>query len=1113
MSLRHVCIAVVGLSPLLAAAPQDPELKNPLTGDKLTVSEVEARIGKLKEDKALQEAAKAPLQTAYGDALAALQAAIKSEGTQGKLTALKNNAAQQRQGLKQQLASAVTTPMKQALDSRSTDELAVGLQQAQTAAGAAARKLSLLDDEIRARAERQKTLPQEIVRAEATVRQADERVQTAKGIDDPLHAAAQQTLAAARQRQAKAELEALKAELDTFGLASELLTLERELAQKQEREAREKAEVFGEAVRARQQAEAAQAAKDATKLARLSKNEVLRKAGETATEYASRLEALSQKLADADRELGYLRRERERVEKSFKDSQSNIRKWGLSELLGDSLRRERAELPSASAYRLKRQQWTAENRRLFSALEKLSKTDKAEFVARVLRAAHPTGEQQEILRADAQEVFDRRQFALDRFGRTANELSQKLLELDTASRSLLAIVEAFEAFLDEKILWIRSNAPVWSVEWGGTVREWRDTLRVWWQVGPAARVGLSVAGVWVMLVLVLAGLLKLFSRRLRRYREELGVQAAKGSARTFTPTLVVLGITLVLALPVSLVVLALWLLFHGVDGLEFPAVDAARACRWTAIFLFLVNFLREVVGRHGLAESHFRWAPSTYRSLRRSSVLAVFVGAPLLWLVLVGGHANGVWLLGRVGLIAGMVLMLLVLWRLFRPSGGLLSPGSGLVLSGMVRGARTMVFLAAVSAPLALGALAASGYYFTAVQLSARLLTTLGLLMALVVLSALITRWRLVTKRSLIVAQRKQQLMAQRQAGEAGQAGEETPAEPSLEQLDVVQVDTQTRKLISTVLVVAAVLGVVAIWAGVFPFLSLREVKLWEVSDGGSISLADLILSLLAVLLTIVAALNLPGFLKLTLFRRMKPGNQYAAATLVQYGIVVVGIVVSFGLIGVGWSKVQWLVAAVSLGLGFGLQEIFANFVSGLILLFEQPIRVGDFITVGDSRGEVTRIRIRATTIRNLDRQELVIPNKEFITGRVVNWTLSDTISRITCHVGIAYGSNVELAHEILLQVARDNPWVVDDPKPKVLFKQFGDSALIFELRIYIATLDDWVKATHTIHTDIDRAFRKAGIEIAFPQRDLHIRSVDRPFPFEMRGSEHPKPDAGKHGA
>jgi potassium efflux system protein len=144
----------------------------------------------------------------------------------------------------------------------------------------------------------------------------------------------------------------------------------------------------------------------------------------------------------------------------------------------------------------------------------------------------------------------------------------------------------------------------------------------------------------------------------------------------------------------------------------------------------------------------------------------------------------------------------------------------------------------------------------------------------------------------------------------------------------------------------------------------------------------------------------------------------------------------------------------------------------------------------------VTRIRIRATTVRNLQRQELIVPNKSFITGQIINWTLTDTINRIVIHVGIAYGSDVDLARSILLRVAKENKYVVAEPTPKAIFKQFADSALLFELRIFINNLDHWPRALDSMHSAIDAEFRKAGVEIAFPQQDIHLRSVQATLPI-----------------
>jgi len=228
-------------------------------------------------------------------------------------------------------------------------------------------------------------------------------------------------------------------------------------------------------------------------------------------------------------------------------------------------------------------------------------------------------------------------------------------------------------------------------------------------------------------------------------------------------------------------------------------------------------------------------------------------------------------------------------------------------------------------------------------------------------------------------------------------------------------------------------------------------------------------------------AKHLPAVLEIILLKQsdMSSGSRYTVATLTNYAIITIGVVLFFHSIGADWSKLQWLVAALGVGIGFGLQEIVANFICGIIILFERPVRVGDVVTVGDTDGTVTRIRIRATTITNYDKQELVVPNKEFITGRLVNWTLTDKMNRIVITIGVAYGSDVRRAMALLAEVAAENENVLYEPKPLISFEGFGDNALTLVLRCYLATLDNRLSTITALHTAINDKFAAAGIGIA----------------------------------
>jgi potassium efflux system protein len=258
------------------------------------------------------------------------------------------------------------------------------------------------------------------------------------------------------------------------------------------------------------------------------------------------------------------------------------------------------------------------------------------------------------------------------------------------------------------------------------------------------------------------------------------------------------------------------------------------------------------------------------------------------------------------------------------------------------------------------------------------------------------------------------------------------------------------------------------------------------------ITLGNLGQALLYAIGTWVLATRLPALLEILLLQRfhMTAAGRYTLTTLTTYVVVAVGLLLVLSTLGARWSQVQWLAAALSVGIGFGLQEIVANFISGLIILFERPIRVGDAVTVGDTDGVVTKIKIRATTIRNWDGKELLVPNKEFITGRLLNWSLSDQTTRVVLAIGIAYGSPVRQAMDLLKEAADENPNVLAEPSPSVIFETFGDNALGLLLRCFVDSIDLRIKTMSELNEAINDKFNAAGISIAFPQRDLHLDTI-----------------------
>lgn len=239
-------------------------------------------------------------------------------------------------------------------------------------------------------------------------------------------------------------------------------------------------------------------------------------------------------------------------------------------------------------------------------------------------------------------------------------------------------------------------------------------------------------------------------------------------------------------------------------------------------------------------------------------------------------------------------------------------------------------------------------------------------------------------------------------------------------------------------------------------------------------------------------ALMSPFFIRL----KMDKGTRYALSRILHYTIVTLGAIVGFQVIGIDLSGLLVIFGFLSVGIGFGLQNITSNFISGLILLFERPIQVGDRVTVGDTEGDVTEINMRSTTIRTVNNISYIVPNAEFISSTVINWSHGDPKVRLDIRVGVSYDSDLDAVITSLLQVAEESPKVLQQPSPGILFESFGDSSWNMNLRVWIDLPQHNREIRSEINCAIVRKFREKNIEIPFPQRDLHLRS---PFPFPVR--------------
>lgn len=663
--------------------------------------------------------------------------------------------------------------------------------------------------------------------------------------------------------------------------------------------------------------------------------------------------------------------------------------------------------------------------------------------------------------------------------------------------ALKAITAEYMTLLNSRLLWIPSTTPLWTQLKQAIEQEtpWSERLSAWRANTPST--GLQWSNKWQLFLLAIPTLILLLKSRLLTLLKTLATNVGKVNRDRFSYTALALLVSLVLASPGPLALGFLAVLTS--DGGAFTE-QIHQGLKNAAGLWLLLNVFREICRPDGVAEFHFKWRLDiinvTRKNLRWLTLTLVFVS---LFIPIADHSADGNTIISRILFsISSLALAYVthrVLWQLF-------------LLRNQVSSRRIsfkyVVHAVAVCIPLTLLGLSWYGYHFSALMIQNKLFVTACLMAVLFIFYSLTLRIfsvierRMTLERLRVKRKAEQAQNANRQA--ADNAGEGMPESIDATEYDMDTITQQTRGFLGLLTGVAAILLGWELWAEILPALSiLNTVELWHVTGDNpalgdkAITLADGIIAVIMMTLTYLGARNLPGILEISILRKLQleSGSSYAITTVVKYIIVMVGIIVSLNIIGAQWSKLQWLVAALGVGLGFGLQEIVANFVSGLLILFERPIRVGDTVTVGNHTGTVTRIRIRATTLTDWDRKEQIIPNKTFITEQLTNWTLSDSITRQIIKVGVAYGSDVIAVHKLLSKVIEDNRRITRDPPPSVFFVGFGDSSLNFELRVFVPSMLDIMPLIHEIHVEIEATLRKHEIEIPFPQRDIWIRSED----------------------
>jgi len=512
---------------------------------------------------------------------------------------------------------------------------------------------------------------------------------------------------------------------------------------------------------------------------------------------------------------------------------------------------------------------------------------------------------------------------------------------------------------------------------------------------------------------------------------------------------------------------------------------------------------------NGLFVVHFRWPQTRVARATRYYSLTIGLIVPLIMLLIAFANMED----RQFSASLGRLCFILICGALSIVTVSLKRAGIPLYLDKEGNGenlVNRVLWNLMIAIPLAAALASMIGYLATAQALLARLETSVAIWFLLLVIYHIIRRWMLIQRRRIAfdrARQRRADMLANRARHEdekesAAQNGEVDVDEPII---DLDAISAQSLRLVRSILTLIALVSVIVLWSEIHSaFGFLENIRLWDVSTTVQgvesiqpITLGSVLIAILVLIITTQLVRNMPALLELALLQHLNltPGTGYAITTLTKYVLMLVGGLIGFSMIGIEWSKLQWLVAALGVGLGFGLQEIFANFISGLIILFEKPIRIGDTVTIRDLTGSITRINTRATTIIDWDRKEIIVPNKAFITEQFVNWSLSDSVTRVVLTIPAPAHVDSEEVTTVLRQACERCSYVLDVPAPDVFLVDLQQGIQLFELRIHAAEMGHRMPLRHELHQLILKGFAEHGIEMPFPPFQVRMETLGKKTP------------------
>ncbi|MDR0807352.1 MAG: miniconductance mechanosensitive channel MscM [Enterobacteriaceae bacterium] len=589
------------------------------------------------------------------------------------------------------------------------------------------------------------------------------------------------------------------------------------------------------------------------------------------------------------------------------------------------------------------------------------------------------------------------------------------------------------------------------------------------------------------------------------FLERVASSIGKVTKDKFSSTIRTIFWSILVALPLPLL---WWALAYGLQhAWQYPiAVAIGEGVNATVPLMWIFMISASFAHPQGLFIAHFRWSQSRVARAMRYYRLSLWLVIPLIIASISFDYFNDREFSGSLGRLC----FILLCGALVLMTTNLKRAGVPLYLDRKGSGENVInqaLWTFLICAPIAAAISVCFGYLATAQALLLRLEASVAIWFGLLVIYHIIRRWMLIQRRRIEfdrAKQRRAERRAQRAKGEEDNTSSSSDSSDADESVvvDLDAISAQSLQLVRSILTMIALVSLIILWSEIHSaFAFLENIHLWDVSsstqgDGGiqSITLGSVLISALVFIVTAQLVRNLPALLELAILQHLDltPGTGYAITTITKYILMLVGGMVAFSLIGVDWSKLQWLVAALGVGLGFGLQEIFANFISGLIILFEKPIRIGDTVTIRDLTGSITKINTRATTILDWDRKEIIVPNKAFITEQFVNWSLSDSVTRIVLTVPATAETDPDLVKNLLEDAAHKCQYVLETPQPEAFLVDIHQGIQMFELRVFAAEMGVRMPLRHEMHRLILQAYSEHNLTLPFPPLQIRADAVSR---------------------